>query len=279
MSIAEASATSRAPAAASSSFYAAMRILPRSQREAMYAVYAFCRAVDDIADEPGPAPERLGQLGEWRRDLDRLYGGGGVTGLTQGLKAPVEMFGLRQGDFLAVIDGMELDVRRDRSAPDWQALDHYCDCVASAVGRLSTRIFGLPDADGIELSHHLGRALQLTNILRDLDEDAAMGRLYLPKEALADARIETEAIADILAHPRLDQACRTVALRARGHFDEAHRVMARLPRQKVRSPRLMGAVYRAILGQLEQRGWGAPRQATRPSKRLILWAIVWHGLF
>ncbi len=278
MSVAEASHY-RAPVAASSSFYAAMRILPRPQREAMFAVYAFCRAVDDIADEPGPVPERLGRLEEWRRDLDRLYRGGGETGLTQGLKAPVETFGLRQADFLAVIDGMELDVRRDRSAPDWQALDRYCDCVASAVGRLSARIFGLPDADGSELSHHLGRALQLTNILRDLDEDGAMGRLYLPKEALADARIESEAIADVLAHPRLDEACRAVALRARGHFHEAHRVMARLPRQKVRSPRLMGAVYRAILDQLERRGWEAPREPARPPKRLILWAIVRHGLF
>ena len=174
-----------APVATRSSFYTAMRILPPAQREAMYGVYAFCRAVDDIADDGGPVQERLAALDQWRRDIDRLYAGKGTTSLTEKLQPAIEGFGLAQADFLAVIDGMEMDVQRDMRAPDWQTLDLYCDRVASAVGRLSVQIFGLNETDGLSLAHHLGRALQLTNILRDLDEDAAMGRLYLPREALA----------------------------------------------------------------------------------------------
>ena len=272
------SGTSSTPAASGSSFYTAMRILPRAQREGMYAVYAFCRAVDDIADDGGPRSERLAALDRWRTDIDRLYRGGGETELTQGLQAPIDAFGLKQADFLAVIDGMEMDVRRDIRAPDWQQLDLYCDRVASAVGRLSVRIFGLDEANGFALSHHLGRALQMTNILRDLDEDAAIGRLYLPREALAEAGIAHQDVAAVLADPSLDKACGIVAERARSHFDAAESTMARCARNSVRSPRLMAAVYRPMLDKLASRGWRPPRHKLRHSTPLIIWAVFRHGL-
>ncbi len=183
-----------------SSFYAAMRILPRPQREAMYAVYAFCRAVDDIADEGGSRDQRAAGLAEWRDDIDRLYGGQ-TTARTTELAAPVTRFGLRQDDLLAVIDGMEMDADADIQAPDWATLDLYCDRVASAVGRLSVRVFGVAEAPGQDLAHHLGRALQLTNILRDIDEDAGIGRLYLPREALLAAGITSTDPAIVVADP------------------------------------------------------------------------------
>ncbi len=279
MSLPQSSAANSAGVASGSSFYSAMRILPRAQREGMYAVYAFCRAVDDIADEGGPEQDRLEALDRWRRDIDRLFRGGGETQLTEGLRSPIETFGLKQADFLAVIDGMEMDVRRDIRAPDWQELDLYCDRVASAVGRLSARIFGLDDASGKLLAHHLGRALQLTNILRDVDEDAAIGRLYLPKEALDEAGIAEQGVAEVLASPALDQACRIVAERARSHFRAAEDVMARCPRASVRSPRLMAAVYRPMLDKLVARGWRPPRQRLHHSRPQIIWAILRHGLF
>ena len=173
--------------ASGSSFYAAMRVLPQAERDAMFAIYAFCRKVDDIADDPGPTPaERREALDAWRADLAALYAGVPPE-RTQALVEPVRRFGLRQEDFLAVIDGMQMDVDADIVAPDFATLDLYCDRVASAVGRLSVCIFGMDEAPGIELAHHLGRALQLTNILRDLDEDAAIGRLYVPSEALDEA--------------------------------------------------------------------------------------------
>ena len=155
MSLPQHSSTNSASVASGSSFYAAMCILPRAQRQAMFAVYAFCRAVDDIADDDGPAEERLARLGRWREDIERVYAGGGGTELTEGLEPLIAAFGFAKPDFLAVIDGMEMDVRSEMRAPDWQTLDLYCDRVASAVGRLCVRIFGLTDKDGLPLSQHL----------------------------------------------------------------------------------------------------------------------------
>ena len=159
--------------ASGSSFYAAMRILPRRQREAMFQIYSFCRQVDDIADSDGPRPERLAALQQWRDDIDALYHSHPPPRL-QDYAASVKTFGLKREDFLAIVDGMEMDVPQDIRAPDMATLDLYCDRVASAVGRLSVRVFGLPEEDGIELAHHLGRALQLTNILRDIDRKSVV---------------------------------------------------------------------------------------------------------
>jgi len=261
-----------------SSFYRALSILPREQRDAMYEIYSFCRAVDDIADDSGPDHNRIVLLDRWRVDIRRLYSGGGATELTQGLAGPVRVFNLRQEDFLAIIGGMEMDVRHDMRAPDWAALELYCDRVASAVGRLSVRIFGIEDEKGRQLSHHLGRALQMTNILRDLDEDATMGRLYLPREALAEAGINEKDIEKVLAHPRLGRACAIVVRRAKLHFAEAWAVMTSCRRESVRSPRVMASVYQAVLDRLVARGWTPPRGEVRASKLQFLWVVLRHGI-
>jgi phytoene synthase len=256
--------------ASGSSFYTAMRIMPRAQRDAMYEIYSFCRRVDDIADAPGPRDQRLEQLKLWRADIDALYHGSAVS-RARSLGPPIKAFGLRREDFQAVIDGMEMDVVADIRAPDWAKLDAYCDRVASAVGRLSVRIFGMDEKAGIALAYHLGRALQLTNILRDIDEDAAIGRLYLPREALQQANILSTDPQQVTAHPRLAQACAPVVARAREHFAEADRIMKKCRRRSVRAPRIMGAAYRAILEKLVARGFDAPRAPVKVSKpRLIL---------
>ena len=259
--------------ASGSSFYTAMRIMPRAQREAMYEIYSFCRRVDDIADASGPRDQRLEQLRLWRADIDALYQGSAVS-RARSLAAPVKAFALRREDFQAVIDGMEMDVVADIRAPDWAKLDAYCDRVASAVGRLSVRVFGMEEKAGIALAYHLGRALQLTNILRDIDEDAAIGRLYLPREALQQADIPSVDPQEVAAHPRLAQACAPVVARAREHFAEADRIMARCPRRSVRAPRIMGAAYRAILERLVARGWDAPRAPVKVSKPLLVLIIL-----
>lgn len=268
-----------APAAASSSFYAAMRLLPREQREAMYHVYAFCRAVDDIADNGGSREVRHADLERYRSDIEQFYAGGRVTSRTLDLANPIRQYGLLKEDFIAVVDGMEMDIVRDLRAPEWKVLDLYCDRAASAVGRLSVRIFGIEETLGIELSHNLGRALQLTNILRDIDEDAAMGRLYLPKEALRDAGISDQSIAAILSNPALDSVCRGIAEKTRKYYDRSDAIMARCPRRTVRSPRMMATVYRGILEKLIARGWRAPRVDVRRSKRTVLWAVLRDGIF
>jgi presqualene diphosphate synthase len=261
-----------------SSFYRALSILPREKREATYEVYAFCRAVDDIADDGGPNDDRIAMLNHWREDIARLYAGGGPSELTEGLARPVQAFGLRQEDFLAIIDGMEMDVRHETLAQDWAMLELYCDRVASAVGRLSVRIFGIEGEKGRQLSHHLGRALQMTNILRDLDEDAGLGRLYLPREALAEAGIDEVDIRKVLAHPGLGQACASVVTRAKQHFAEASAVMTSCRRESVRSPRVMASVYQALLDKLVTRGWTPPRAEVHASKLQFFWAVVRHGI-
>jgi phytoene synthase len=251
--------------ASGSSFYAAMRILPRAQREAMFQIYTFCRYVDDIADSDGPREERLAALQQWRDDIEALYRGQPPERLRD-TAVSVKKFGLRREDFLAIIDGMEMDVPADIRAPDDATLDLYCDRVASAVGRLSVRVFGLPEQDGILLAHHLGRALQLTNILRDLDEDAAIGRLYLPQEGLLHAGITNFDIAAVLANPALPRVCMPLVKRAQMHFMTSDEIMKRNSRRVVRAPRIMSKYYRAILDLLEQRGFQPPREPVRLSK-------------
>ena len=135
--------SSQAAARASgSSFYRGMRILPRAEREAMFEIYSFCRAVDDIADDSGPREPRRGQLQAWRADIDAIYAGSPPQHLA-GLAQAVKQFNLKREDFMAVIDGMAMDVDADIRAPDQATLDLYCDRVACAVGRLSVRVFGM----------------------------------------------------------------------------------------------------------------------------------------
>jgi len=264
--------------ASASSFYTALRILPFPQREAMYQVYAFCRAVDDIADRDGPRPQRLAELAQWRDHIADLYRGRDNPQHSAALAATIRRYGLEQRDFDAIIDGMCMDAERDIRAPDWATLDLYCDRVASAVGRLSVRVFGVPAPQAGPLAHHLGRALQLTNILRDLDEDAAIGRVYLPREALAAAGIESMEPHDVVANPRLAQACAPLIGRAREHFAHAAKVMDSCARAAVRSPRLMASVYSHLLDRIEQRGFAPPRTRVRMGRLRLLAAVLRHGV-
>jgi squalene synthase HpnD/squalene synthase HpnC len=265
--------TDAAATASGSSFYAAMRILPREQRQAMYDIYAFCRAVDDIADDGGDRTKRQEQLAQWRRDIDALYAGNPPARL-KSLAEAVNSFGLKREDFLAIIDGMEMDVRANMRAPDLATLDLYCDHVASAVGRLSVRVFGMSEQDGIALAHHLGRALQLTNTLRDVDEDAEIGRLYMPREFLNQAGITSDDPQQVAANPALGQACAKVAALAAEHFDKADAIMARTPRAIVRAPRIMGEAYHSILRQLLERGWAPPRAPVKLGKGRIAQILI-----
>ncbi|HEY0269790.1 MAG TPA: presqualene diphosphate synthase HpnD [Sphingomonas sp.] len=261
-------------AAAGSSFYAGMRVLPQPERHAMYAVYGFCREVDDIADDQqGERAGRARQLDGWRTDLDALYAGG-EGGRAAFLAPHVRRFGLDRGDFEAVIDGMAMDVARDIRWPTAAELDLYCDRVASAVGRLSVRIFGMEQAPGLALSHHLGRALQLTNILRDIDEDAAIGRVYLPLELIEQQGIAVGDIAQVTGDPRIDGVGKILAGQARAHFAEADQILAGRPRGHLIAPRLMSAAYRQLLDRMEAQGWAPPRARVRHNRIALLWTLV-----
>ena len=212
-------------------------------------------------------------LQQWRDDIDALYQGHPPARLRD-FVASVEKFGLKREDFLAIIDGMEMDVPQNIRAPDFATLDLYCDRVASAVGRLSVRVFGMPEEDGILLAHHLGRALQLTNILRDIDEDAGIGRLYLPREALLHAGITGDDPVKVISDRAVSKVCSSLAARAKAHFEKSDEIMKRNRRRAVRAPRIMSKYYHAVLDLLLARGFAPPREPVRVSKLTKLGIIL-----
>jgi phytoene synthase len=261
-----------------SSFYAGMRVLPKRERLAMYAIYAFCREVDDIVDEPvGTLESRRAALNQWRSDVTSVYAGG-PPGQMGFLTDDIRRYRLEQADFIAVIDGMEMDLDQDIRAPSMAELDLYCDRVAGAVGRLSVKVFGMEEEPGLALAKPLGRALQLTNILRDVDEDAGIGRLYLPREPLEAAGITSSDPDAVIADPRVDIACKAVAKVARDYYRQADAVLAKRPAGKLAAPRLMSAVYANILTKMEAAGWAPPRERAKIGKAALLWIVLSRGL-
>ncbi len=265
--------------AAGSSFYWAMRTLPKGKRQSMYAIYAFCREVDDLADGDAPPAAKQRSLERWRSHVDRLFRPESVPvfQLEAPLRRAIELHGLRRKDFHAIIDGMLMDALGPMRAPALAELDLYCDRVASAVGRLSVRVFGVSETEGEILANRLGRALQLTNILRDLGEDAALGRLYLPREVLAGRGLDPDD-PDLLKAPSLPTACRDLAAVARGHYVEALAVAKHCDPAQIRPALIMAAVYRATLDRLEAGGWRHPERRVDIGAPRKLWILLRHGL-
>lgn len=262
-----------------SSFYWALKLLPPQKRTAMFAVYGFCREVDDIADGDAPPQEKLSRLEAYREAVEHLYQGLSVdVPAVEALRCVVSDYGIAQADLLAVIDGMETDARDAVRLSDEAAFDTYLDQVACAVGRLSDKVFGLHGAEAEKLAHHLGRALQITNILRDLEEDAARDRLYLPADLLARHGVEASAPYAVLDHPKLDDALDELATRAEACYRRADEALAKLDPAKTRAPRVMKAVYREILARLRRRGLARRGEPVRLNKWTKLWLAVRHGL-
>jgi phytoene synthase len=260
--------------ASRSSFFWAMRLLPRDRREAMFAVYAFCRAVDDVADGADPAPDKMAALAAWRYEIGALFQGAPRHPATVAVALAVSAFDLRKEDFLAVIDGMEMDVAGRMVAPSLIELELYCARAACAVGQLSAPIFGLPSDVGEALARSLGQALQLTNVLRDLAEDAALGRLYLPREVLERNGIAARQPAAVLSDPALEPACAEISAMAEAHFAAARALLRDCPRGPARPARAMCAVYGRLLARLKARGFapeliGHPIRMGRGQKFLI----------
>ena len=261
---------------AGTSFYRGMRILPPDRRLAMYAIYAFCRAVDDVADDPAPITEKRARLDEWRARIADLYLGHADTPVTRVLLAAEQRFHLRQQDFLAVIDGMQMDAETAIVAPDLTTLDLYCDRVAAAVGRLSVRVFGDDSEAADRVAHHLGRALQLTNILRDLAEDASRGRLYLPREWLQDGGVPLDPDGALIA-PGFPTVCDLMVRLARQHFAQAREAMAHCDQRAMKPARLMGATYTALLDRIARRGFSPPLERIGLTKWQKLWIALRYG--
>jgi len=264
--------------ASGSSFYWGMRLLEKPRRYGIYAVYAFCREVDDIADEPGDPADKRRRLGWWREEIARLYQGGPTHPVTRALLGPVADYALPQADFLAVIDGCEMDGDHAMVRPSMDQLNLYCDRVAAAVGRLSVRVFGESRPQGQRVANATGMALQLTNILRDVAVDAAIGRLYLPDEILSAHGITSADPAEVLAHPALGEVCRDLAEQARGYFAESDVAMATCSRRAMRPATLMKEMYRGVFRCLEAEGFQPRLPPVRLPAGAKLWCVLRHGL-
>ena len=260
--------------ASRTSFHAGMSILPKPRREAMYALYAFCRVVDDIADDSPTREESARGLQEWRVRIADLFKGKPTDTITAALAPAVKDFTLIEKDFQDIIDGMDMDAASVIVAPDSKTLDTYCDRVASAVGRASVRIFGDSSAKAMEVSHHLGRAFQFTNILRDLAEDAARGRVYLPEELLTKHGIVTRVPSEILAHANLRLVCRDMAVLTRAYFVAADTAMRQCIPAAMKPAKIMRAYYGAIFDKLVAEDWHNPQQRVSLPKWQKVWLVL-----
>lgn len=255
--------------AAPSSFYWAMRMLPAQKRDAIFEVYSFCRAVDDIADGTLPHDEKIDLLNDWGHRIDDILDGTEAIAFADGFSKMVQIYGIDRDDLFAIINGMKTDSVENVTVATMDELDLYMDRVASAVGKISNKIFGLTGTHADELAVNLGRALQLTNILRDIAEDASLGRTYIPQSVLKKFQVEQAEPAnhgEILKDKNLPQALEYMAEIAQGYFDKAGINLMALPHGPARPVRIMKAVYGRLLEKLRQSGWRYPYTPVRVSK-------------
>jgi phytoene synthase len=256
-----------------SSFYWAMRLLPRPRREAMFALYGYCRMLDDIADGGDSVAVRRAKLAVIRGAVAALFETGIALEPTLAALAPaIRRYDLPRAELEALIDGMETDVNGPLTAPRLEELRLYCRRVASSVGLLAVRIFGRPEAEKLALA--LGEALQLTNILRDVAEDAHLGRLYLPAEALYAAGMVVHTPQAVLTHPALSTACAMVAELAEQDFREAEAELRRLGRNGLFPAMVMMATYRRLLKRLVRDNWRHPDTPPRLGRLARLWIAL-----
>ncbi len=236
------------------SFYWPMRLQNQRHREALFTIYAYCRALDDIADSQDSFEEKTTKLSQWRSHIDDLFEKDATSheeedSLVIALAQIVSKFELPRAPFDALIDGMEMDVNGPVVAPTWSSLQQYCNCVAGSVGQLCLAVWGWRSSDAIEFADVTGEALQLTNILRDLNEDASAGRLYLPNEVLQNAGIETRNAVAVMNHPQLAKACTTVLERAMSQFDTAKDLWRQHGVPTARPAWVMLKLYDALLAK------------------------------
>jgi len=256
-----------------SSFKLGMASLPGERRRAIHAVYAYCRVIDDIADGAAPVAEKLRFLADWRAEIRNL--GRAATPIGRELGRAAERFALPRSELLELLDGMETDSADRLRLPDEEALDLYCRRVAGAVGVLSIHIFGVPEAQ--DFACGLGRTLQLTNILRDIDEDAARERVYVPLSMLSRLGLSDAPAGELVREPAFVTACDELAERAAAGFAAADEALKDLDRRRLKPAILMMEAYRGIFGRLQARGWatrGERPRLTRGEKLRLAWLAL-----
>ncbi len=264
-----------------SSFTLGMKMLSKEKREAIFSIYAFCRAVDDIADEEGNINEKRLLLQNWRNEIEALFKGAPRSLIGRALLDPVKRYTLPKQEFLLMIEGMEKDVNGPVIAPSMDELLSYTRCVAGTVGMMAIRIFGVSDKKERDLfALHLADAFQLTNILRDIEEDAALGRLYLPLDLLEKHNITERDPIAVSKNPALPTLCKDLGTIARDRFNQARIFMHSLKGEPLRTAIIMMGVYETYLDKMEEEGFKRNPSLYKLSKgQKLLYGLRYGFLF
>ena len=260
-------------AASGSSFYYSFLFLPPERRRAITALYAFCREVDDVVDECSDAQLARTKLAWWRMEIGKLFEGNPNHPVTKALQPFIEKFQIGKEQLNEIVDGMEMDLTQTRYL-DFVALERYCYHVAGAVGLLAAGIFGYKNPQTLEYAKNLGTAFQLTNIIRDVGEDARKNRIYLPMDELKKFEVPA---ADILQARYSDgfvELMKFQAARADDFYRKAFNALPAEDRRTQRAGLIMAAIYRATLAEVERDGFKVLTQRTSLTPLRKLW-LAW----
>lgn len=251
-----------------SSFFWSMRLLPKAKREAMYTIYAFCRHIDDIVDKDLPLKEKKELLAAWREEIDNIYEKKTpATEIGRRIYKNCMRFNLPKQEFIKLIDSISMDIPHPLQAPKMDQFLKYCRGVAGVPGSLSLRVFGCQDESLIEeLATSLGNALQITNILRDVKEDAQSNRLYIPREYLQKASIKSKNPSEVIVNKNLAIAREELAKMAAEDYAKASQIIPFLDKQVARPVRAIAAIYRKYFDLMQKRGWEVISPKPRISK-------------
>ena len=261
-------------AASGSSFYYSFLFLPAERRRAITALYAFCREVDDVVDETGEAQIAAAKLAWWRSEVANLFAGNPQHPVTKALSPHLEARSITREKLNDIIDGMEMDLTQTRYL-DWAGLERYCYRVASVVGLLAAGIFGYRDARTLDYARDLGIAFQLTNIIRDVGEDARKNRIYLPMADLKQFGVPAADLLQSRETPEFGRLMAFEAARARAHYEKAMRALPAADRKAQRPGLIMAAIYRTLLDEIERDGFHVLTQRTSLTPLRKFW-IAWR---
>lgn len=260
-----------------SSFYYSFLFLPPAQRRAIIALYAFCREVDDVVDMTGEVDIARIKLNWWREEIARLFAGQAQHPVTRALTPVIKEFDLPEEQFLEIIDGMEMDLDQHRYT-NFKELTLYCYRVASVVGLLAAEIFGYRDRHTLKYAHDLGIAFQLTNIVRDVYEDAQRNRIYLPLDELQRFGVKETDILNKKETPAFHELMRFQAERAKQYYSQALSQLPDADRYNQRCGLIMAAIYRATLEEVERDGFHVLQHRISLTPLRKLW-LAWKTGF
>ena len=259
-----------------SSFYYSFMFLPAERRQAITALYAFCREVDDVVDECHDLSLAQTKLEWWRQEVGRIYGGAPTHPVGLALKDVLKGFRLPQEQLLEIIDGMAMDLSQTRYL-DFKGLQLYCYRVASVVGLLAAEIFGYQDRQTLKYAHDLGLAFQLTNIIRDVGEDARRGRIYLPIEDLQRFKVPAKDLLEARYSDAFRELMAFQAERAEKFYDQAFAQLPAIDRKAQRPGLVMAAIYRTLLREIARDGFLVldRRTSLTPLRKVWLAGTTW----